>query len=235
MSSTENNTTNNSAAPGTVAVIGAHGKVARLAIPRLAEQGYEVIGVIRNPDHAGDVEADGATPAVLDIQEADEAVIEDLLRSRGVDTLVWSAGAGGGSPERTWAIDRDAAIRSMDAAAKAGVRHYVMVSYFGAGPDHGVDEDNSFYPYAQAKTEADAHLESSGLNFTLLRPSRLTLEEATGKIDASSTTAKETSRDNVAAMIAASVAHGPAADAAPLNRVIEFNDGETPIEDVFSA
>jgi hypothetical protein len=42
-----------------------------------------------------------------------------------------------GSPERTYAVDRDAAIRSIDAAVAAEARRYVMVSYFGAGPDQG--------------------------------------------------------------------------------------------------
>ncbi len=217
----------------TVSLIGAHGKVALRAIPRIVAGGDDVVGVIRHEDQAADIERAGATPVVFDIQDADGAAILELLSSRGVDTVVWSAGAGGGSPERTWAIDRDAAIRSMDAAKKAGVEHYVMVSYFGAGPDHGVDEDNDFYPYAQAKTEADAHLEKSGLSFTLLRPSRLTDEKGTGKIDAGASEPGETSRDNVAAAIAAAVASGPG-DAA-LHRVVEFNDGDTPVVDVFRA
>jgi len=215
-----------------VAIIGAHGKVALRAIPHIVGQGDEVVGVIRREEQSNDLEKAGATPVVFDIQNGDEASMTELFASRGVDTVVWSAGAGGGDPERTWAVDRDAAIRSMDAAAKAGVKHYVMVSYFGAGPDHGVPEDNDFYAYAQAKTEADAHLERSGLSFTLLRPSRLTFEEGTGRIDASADEAGETSRDNVALAIAAAVHNGPAEGEA-LNRVIEFNDGDTPVEDVF--
>ena len=38
------------------------------------------------------------------------------------------------------------------------MRRYVMVSYFGAGPDHGVPEGDSFFAYADAKTAADAAL-----------------------------------------------------------------------------
>lgn len=225
--------TNQTVPAGTVAVIGAHGKVARLAIPRIAKQGIEVVGIIRNPDHASDVEADGATPVVFDIEAAEQSDIEELLRSRGVDTLVWSAGAGGGDPKRTMAVDRDAAIRSMDAAVEAGVRHYVMVSFFGAGPNHGLSEDHALYTYAEAKSEADAHLENSVLSYTLLRPSTLNDDEGTGKVDVTSNSAEETSRGNVAAMIAAAVEHGPAGGAARLNRVFEFNDGEIPVEDLF--
>ena len=96
--------------------------------------------------------------------------------------MVFSAGAGGGDPARTYAVDRDAAIRVIDAAGQAGVRRFVMVSYFGAGPDHGVSQDNSFFPYAEAKAAADAHLRASDLDWTVLGPGRLTLEPATGRI-----------------------------------------------------
>lgn len=119
-----------------VIVIGGHGKVAQIATPLLINEGYEVTSVIRNPDQVPDIEALGATPAVYDITNLSTEQFADLLS--GHDAVIWSAGAGGGSPERTYAIDRDAAITSIGAAEKAGVKRYVMVSYFGAGPDHGV-------------------------------------------------------------------------------------------------
>ena len=81
------------------------------------------------------------------------------------------------------AVDRDAAIRSMDAAASAGVGRYVMVSYFGARTDHGVPADNPFFAYAEAKAAADDHLRASDLTWTVLGPSALTLGQPTGRID----------------------------------------------------
>ena len=92
--------------------IGAHGKVALQASPLLAADGHEVTGVIRNPDHADEVRASGATPLLLDVEHSDTAALADALR--GYDAVVWSAGAGGGNPDRTYAVDRDAAIRSME-------------------------------------------------------------------------------------------------------------------------
>ena len=154
-----------------IAIIGAHGKVARLLTPLLHESGHQVTAVVRNPDHVADVEADGAEGVVFDIESADVDAIAGLLD--GHDAVVWSAGAGGGNPQRTYAVDRDAAIRSMEAAGRSGVPRYVMVSYFGAGPDHGVAEDDSFFAYADAKTAADAALAQSDLDWTILRPSRL--------------------------------------------------------------
>ena len=204
-----------------IVVIGGHGKVALRLAPQLVEAGHEVVSVIRNPEHTAEVEQTGAQAQVADVESLDVAGLAEVLQ--GADAVVWSAGAGGGSPERTYAVDRDAAIRSMDAAAQAGVSRYVMVSYFGAGPDHGVDPENGFYAYAEAKAAADAHLKGTDLAWTILGPSALTLEPGTGRIETGEgVSGSEVSRDNVAAVIAATLA-----DDATTRRVLEFNDGDT--------
>ncbi|MFT4126521.1 MAG: SDR family oxidoreductase [Gordonia sp. (in: high G+C Gram-positive bacteria)] len=206
-------------------IIGGHGKVALRLASLLADRGDEVDAVIRNPAHADDVRAAGATPVVADVESADVDALAALIR--GHDAVVWSAGAGGGNPARTYAVDRDAAIRSMDAAAAASVSRYIMVSYFGSGPNHGVPQDNSFFSYADAKASADAYLQRTGLDWTILGPSRLTTEPGTGRIEVGTdgATAKgQVSRDNVAQVIAAVLG-----DESTVRRVIEFNDGDTPI------
>ncbi|GAA3508552.1 SDR family oxidoreductase [Dietzia aurantiaca] len=205
-------------------IVGGHGKVALRAARILSEAGAEVYSVIRNPDHAEDVRAAGATPVVADVEKLDDDEFREVLRGSG--SVVWSAGAGGGNPERTYAVDRDAAIRSMDACVAEGVERYVMVSYDGAGPDHGVPEDNSFFPYAEAKAAADAHLRETDLKWTILGPGALTDEpggESIGVGDDKSEDRK-TSRDVVADVIAA-VLRRPDT----IGRTIEFSDGDTPI------
>src|SRR5690625_4544556 len=212
-----------------IVIIGGHGKVALLLGPLLSQRGDEVTSVFRNPDHAEEVAVTGVTPLVADIEQHDTDALAALLA--GHDAVVFSAGAGGGNPARTYAVDRDAAIRTVDAAAQAGVRRFVMVSYFGAGPDHGVAEDDPFFPYAQAKAAADAHLRASDLDWTVLGPSRLTMEPPTGRIDTAAVAGKaEVSRGNVAQVIAASLA-----DDATVRRTIEFNDGQTPIQEALRA
>ena len=79
-------------------------------------------------------------------------------------------------PERTDAVDRDAAIRSMDAAVAAGVSRYVMVSFSGATADHLVPEDDPFRRYQDAKIAADEHLRGTELDWTVLGPGALTTE-----------------------------------------------------------
>ena len=213
-----------------VIVIGGHGKVALLTAPLLVADGHDVTSVVRNPAHVADVRSTAATAVVLDIESATTEELTELVR--GSDVVVWSAGAGGGDPQRTYAVDRDAAKRSVDATVEAGVSRYVMVSYFGAGPDHGVPQDNPFHAYAEAKTAADEHLQASGLAWTILRPSGLTLEAATGHIDSGDGVSPGTvSRDNVAHVIRSVVAH-PETTA---RRVIAFNDGRRPIDEVVTA
>src|ERR1700733_1522394 len=212
-----------------IIVFGGHGKVALQLSRILTARGDEVSSVFRNPDPSDDVAAPGAKPVVADIEQLDTNALSDLLT--GHDAVVFSAGAGGGDPARTYAVDRDAAIRVIDAAAQAGVKRFVMVSYFGAGPDHGVSQDNSFFPYAEAKADADAHLRGSDLDWTVLGPGRLTLEPATGRIAVGADAAEkaEVSREDVA-LVAAAVLH----DDSTIRRTIDFNNGDLPIPEALA-
>jgi uncharacterized protein YbjT (DUF2867 family) len=208
-----------------IAIVGGHGKVALELSRILAGEGQEVTSFIRNPDHAADVAATGAVPSVLDVENSTTAEIAEALRNH--DAVVFSAGAGGGSPERTYAVDRDAAIRSMDAAAEAGVGRYVMVSYLGAGPNHGVTADNGFFAYAEAKAAADAHLRGTDLDWTILGPGALTDGPGSGMIDvdpADTSAGTGTARANVA-LVAAAVLDLPET----IGRTIEFRDGTLPL------
>ena len=212
-----------------IAIIGGHGKVALHLARLLTEQGHTVSSVFRNPDHAADVEATGAQPVAADVEELSTEQIADLLK--GHDAVVWSAGAGGGSAERTYAVDRDAAIRSMDAADAAGARRYVMVSYFGAGKDHGVPEDDGFYAYAEAKADADEHLKASNLDWTILGPSALTMDPGTGRIETGpGVSGTQVSREDVA-LVAAEVLQRPGT----ARRTIEFNNGPTPVAEALDS
>lgn len=219
-----------------VIIVGGHGKVAQLATPLLVEAGHKVTSIIRDSDQEDTIKDLGATPLLLDVESATQ---DDFAKAfAGQDAVVWAAGAGGGNPERTYAVDRDAAIASMDAAQGAEAMRYIMISYYGSSLDHGVDEDNAFYPYAQSKALADEHLMDSDLHWTILGPSMLTLDEPTGKIRRVGRMAEEnlaegdssdTSRANVARAIVAALSSEKT-----LNTIVDFVDGDTPIEDVLS-
>lgn len=222
-----------------IATIGGHGKVALELHPLLSQAGHEVDAIIRNPDHAADVQARGATPVVADVESLSTEEFTDLLR--GHDLVVWSAGAGGGNPQRTYAVDRDAAIRSMDAAVAAGVPRYVMVSYLGAGTEHGIPEDNSFFPYAEAKAAADAHLRDTDLAWTIVAPGALSLDSPTGRIEVvgggptgsrnlPAAQGRSVGRADVAQVVAAVVERSDLT-----GRMVEFVSGETPVDEALDA
>jgi uncharacterized protein YbjT (DUF2867 family) len=213
-----------------IIVIGGHGKVALHLTRHLTQRGDEVSSVFRNPDHSSDVAATGAKPVVADIEQLDTNALAELLA--GHDAVVFAAGAGGGNPARTYAVDRDAAIRVIDAAAQAGVKRFVMVSYFGAGPDHGVPQDDPFFAYAEAKAAADAHLRDSELDWTVLGPGRLTLEPATGRIVVKPAQGAE--KGGVSRADVALVAAAVLADDSTIRRTIEFNNGDIPIAEALA-
>lgn len=203
-----------------IVIVGGHGKVALHLAHLLADRGDEATSVIRNADQSEDVERAGATPLVLDVEKAG---VDDMAEAfSGADAVVWSAGAGGGDTDRTYAVDRDAAQRAVDAASKAGVRRFVMVSWIGSTPDHGIDPDDAFFAYADAKLAADDHLRASDLDWTILGPGTLTTEPATGRISTAPQGKAEVGRADVAAVVAAALVQP-----ATIGRFIRFGAGET--------
>jgi len=212
-----------------IAIIGGHGKVA-LHLARILTDGSHTVGsLIRNPQQRADITAVGSTPVIADVENLTTEQIAQVLV--GYDAVVWSAGAGGGSAERTYAVDRDAAIRSMDAAQLVGVTRYVMVSYKGSRVDHGASQDDGMFAYYEAKAAADDYLRGTDLSWTILGPSALTQAMASGRIDVGASLPRgDVSRGNVALVVAAVLAKP-----ATIGRFIEFNDGHTPIEEAVDA
>lgn len=207
-----------------ITLIGGHGKVALLAAPLLTEAGHKVRSVVRNEDHRSDVEATGAECVVADVETMSTDALTDLVD--GSDAVIWSAGAGGGNPDRTYAVDRDAAIRTIDSAAAAGVHRFLMVSYVGSGRDD-VPEDNPFHHYATAKAVADDHLRQSPLQWTILAPGRLTDADASlGYEIGAHVTEGDTSRGNVAHLIVEVLPRTSLAGA-----TLHFRDGSIALSD----
>ena len=207
-----------------IAIIGGHGKVALRLARLLSESGHDVTSIIRNSHQRQDVSETGAAPVVADVERlGPDALVKTLA---GHDVVIWSAGAGGGSPERTYAVDRDAAIRSIDAAQTAQVKRYVMISYKGSRLQHGVPPEDSFFAYAEAKAAADEHLRASELDWTILGPSALTDDPGTGEIEIGAhLETTSVPRDDVAAVAAAVLDHP-----GTIGRFIEFNTGPIPID-----
>lgn len=116
-----------------IALIGGHGKVALRAAPLLVAAGHTVTSVIRNPDHIEDVTRTGATPKVLDVETLDHDGWNEFLAG-GFDAVVWSAGAGGGNPGRTWAAPLHRLCRRANPHLP-GLRQLAIHKGFGNAPE----------------------------------------------------------------------------------------------------
>ena len=188
-----------------VLVAGAHGKTARRLVWILAEDGHEVRGLVRKEEQMPDVEADGAEPVLVDLEEEEvEGAVGEAVE--GCDAIVFAAGAGPGSgAARKETMDYGGAVKLIEAAEKHGVRRYLMLSSMGADDPEGREE--AMRPYLSAKARADERLRESGLEYTIIRPGRLTDEEGTGRIVAAEALGRrgEISRDDVARTFAAAL------------------------------
>jgi uncharacterized protein YbjT (DUF2867 family) len=211
-----------------VAIAGGHGKVALRLTQRLHERGDRVLSLIRNPDHAGDVEAAGGEPVVCDLEQADEDAV--ARATAGADAVVFAAGAGGGSgPERKWTLDYGGAAKLIAAAQADAIDRYVMLSSRGADPE--APGDDTFAVYLRAKGKADAELRASGLAHTIVRPGWLTDDPGTGCVSAGEHVEEgRIPRDDVAAVLAFTV-HDPGLAGV----TFEVVEGDTPIEQALPA
>lgn len=184
-----------------IVIAGGHGQIALRLERLLAARGDEVAGIIRKAEQGDDLRAAGAEPVVLDLESASvEAVAERL---RGADAAVFAAGAGPGSGvNRKDTVDKGAAVLFADAAVRAGVRRFLVVSSMGADPGHRGDE--VFDVYLRAKGEADAHVQGlDSLDWTILRPGALTNDPGTGLVRLEARTGRgSVPRDDVAAVLA---------------------------------
>jgi uncharacterized protein YbjT (DUF2867 family) len=211
-----------------VAIAGGHGKVARRLAQLLTERGDRVRGLIRKPEHSDDLRADGSEPVVCDLEIA--GVEEVVAAIVDADAVVFAAGAGPGSgAERKLTLDRDGAIKLLEAARVAGVERYVMISSIGA--ENPPDDDDVFSVYLRTKAEADRALTASDREWTIVRPVYLTDDPGTdrvrvgvGRLDG------RVSRDDVAAILAA-VLHEPRS----AHLILYLSAGDDPIEDALAA
>jgi uncharacterized protein YbjT (DUF2867 family) len=183
-----------------VVIAGGHGQIARHLERVLTERGHSPVGIVRNPDHVADLEAAGAEAVVLDLEHTDVAAVADVLG--GADAVVFAAGGGPDSGvERKETVDKGAAVLLADAAEQAGVRRYVMVSSMGT---ESADPDSVevFQVYLRAKKAADDDLRGRDLDWTIVRPGRLTDEPAGGRIQVGTLSRGEIPRADVATVLA---------------------------------
>jgi len=183
-----------------IVTAGGHGQIARQFGRLVTQEGHDAVGIIRNPEHIPDLQSDGVEPAILDLERAS---VEDLTEVvRGADVVVFAAGGGpDGNAARKETVDKGAAIMLADAAEAAGVRRYVMVSAMGT-ENADPDSDDVFQVYLRAKQAADDDVRSRDLEWTIVRPGRLTDDVPTGQVQVGQLDSGSVTRGDVAHVLA---------------------------------
>lgn len=181
-----------------VLIIGANGQIGTQLVDKLKDSQHEPVPMVRKEEDVKTFKEKGTNPVLADLEK-------DISHAfRGIDAVVFTAGSGADTgEEKTELVDKKGAVKAINEAKSRGIDRFVMVSAFGA--DFEPKEwPNSMKHYYEAKAAADNHLISSGLNYTILKPGRLTNDSGKGKIDIGERTQErmgEIPREDVATTI----------------------------------
>jgi uncharacterized protein YbjT (DUF2867 family) len=207
-----------------IVIAGGHGKIALRLSRLLNERGEDVRSIIRNPEHTDDVSSTGSGVVLCDLESAGAGELTEAVGS--ADAVVFAAGAGPGSGSaRKETMDYGGAVKLIHAAKANGIGRYVMISSVGANAS--VPGDDTFSVYLRAKGRADEELAKSGLDYTIVRPTRLTDEPGDGRVRIGEHVGRgSVPRDDVAAVIAAALF-----EPSTIGKMFEVTAGDHPIDD----
>ncbi|MDN3686459.1 SDR family oxidoreductase [Cyclobacterium jeungdonense] len=180
-----------------VLIIGANGTTGRMIAKRLVSHpSYSPVAMIRDSSQQAFFEKLGVKTVLGDLEK-------DFSEAfKGIDKVIFAAGSGSKTgKEKTLAVDKLGAIKSMDLAMQQQVKKFVMLS--ARGVENAEKADESMQHYLMAKKAADEYLKSSSLPFAIVRPGKLTNGPYTGKIKISAVFNEkgEISREDVAAVL----------------------------------
>lgn len=204
-----------------VLVAGANGQIGQYVVRMLAERGHEARAMVRDEDQTSRLRELGGEPIVADLEGEVTHTVE------GCDAVIFSAGGGPGSgAEKKETVDRQGAVKLVEAAKEYGARRYVMVSAMGAADPEAGSE--AMQPYLFAKARADQTLQESGLDYTIVRPGSLTDETGTGAVEAAPSLGRrgEIPREDVARTIVVALEKENT-----FGKTFEVLSGDTPIEE----
>jgi uncharacterized protein YbjT (DUF2867 family) len=207
-----------------VLVVGANGQIGKQLVGLLKDSSdFSVRAMVRKEEQIKELEKEGIEGTFGNL----EGPVEQLAdAAKGCDAVVFTAGSGGHTGlDKTLLIDLDGAVKMVEAAEKAGVKRFIMVSALQA---HNRENWNKqIKPYYVAKHYADKMLLQSDLTYTIIRPGGLLNEPGTGKVKASENLERGSiPREDVAKTILAVIK-----EESTFNKAFDLVSGGTPIEE----
>lgn len=203
-----------------ILIVGASGNTGKRVIEILNNsQSFEPVAMIRKEEQKEIFDDMDVKWVLADLEEK----VDHALK--GIDKVIFAAGSGGKTgDDKTIAIDQDGAIKMIDAAKKASVKKFVMLSTMGADEP---SKHKKLEVYMEAKKKADEHLRESGLEYTILRPGALNDDMGLAKVKLAEKLNEEgeISRDDVAFLLVISLA-----DPLVKNKTIEAIEGRASIK-----
>jgi len=213
-----------------VAIVGGHGQVALHLLHDLRRSDMDAVALVRKEEYRDELEHRGAEVRLLDIERQGADAFAAAFE--GCHAVVFAAGGGpDGNVERKRTVDLEGSLKSIEGARVAGIRRFVQVSAIGVDEPLPDDTGEVWRAYVEAKRDADAALRNSGLDWTIIRPGRLTDEPATGLVALGSGVRRgEIPRADVAAVLAAVIGNP-----ATVGRQWNLVSGNTPVPDAVHA
>lgn len=186
-----------------IAVVGGHGQVAQHLLRTLRRTEHVPVALVRREEYREELEGLGAEVRLLDLEADDAEAFAAAFE--GCDAVVFAAGGGAdGDIERKRTVDLEGSLKSIEGARQAGIRRFVQVSALGVDEPLPEDTEPVWRAYVEAKRDADAALRDSGLDWTIIRPGRLTDDPARDAVLLAEEVERgEVSRADVAAVLAA--------------------------------
>ena len=209
-----------------VLIIGANGQVGKIIVQKMKDAAdFIPVALFRKEEQKGFFEGLDVSYKIVNLEEEVDTLANAMA---GMDAVVFSAGSGGKTGlDKTLTVDLDGAVKSMEAAVKAGVNRFVIISALHAD-NRGLWDETGIKPYYVAKHYADHILKSSGLDYTILRPGQLLNKEGTKKITVTDPSSKKgVAREDVANTVLAVLNDDNA-----IGKTIAFNEGDVSIEEV---
>ena len=188
-----------------IAVVGGHGQIARHLLVELRRSEHDAVALVRREEYRVELESRGAQVRLLDLEKEDAAAFAAAFE--GCDAVVFAAGGGpDGNIERKRTVDLEGSLKSIEGAERAGISRFVQISAIGVDDPLSADTEPVWRAYVEAKRDADSALRASGLDWTIIRPGRLTDEPATGLVALGEDVERgDVPRADVAAVVAAVV------------------------------